>query len=153
MLLSEIVRYNNALPVSTEDLKWSLGEAFLNLRRIARPGTSIFLISDFLGSSSDYSKENLFKLSQSNEVTAILCTDPLEHVLPIAGRYAVTDGSSSSDLETGNEVVRLAYEKSATDRIEKLDKTMSKLGIPLLKAATNKSELKLLQSFYGKQKK
>ena len=147
MLLSEIVRYNNALPVTTEYINWSLGEALLNLRRIARPGTSIFLISDFLGSDSDYSKENLFKLSQHNEVTAILCTDPLEHVLPIAGRYAVTDGLSNSNLDTGNEVIRLAYEKSAADRIKNLDKTMSKLGIPLLRATTNKSELTLLQSF------
>ena len=153
MLLSEIVRYNNALPVTTEYINWSLGGALLNLRRIARPGTSIFLISDFLGSDSDYSKENLFKLSQHNEVTAILCTDPLEHVLPIAGRYAVTDGLSNSNLDTGNEVIRLAYEKSAADRIKNLDKTMSKLGIPLLRATTNKSELTLLQSFYGKQKK
>ena len=153
-LLSEIVSYNNALPITTtENFKWSMGDAFLNLRRIARPGTSIFLISDFLGFGSDYSKENLFKLSQHNEVTAILCTDPLEHELPIAGRYVVTDDVSTCDLETGDEVVRLAYEKSAANRLEKLNKTMSRLGIPLLRATTNQSELTLLQSFYGKQKK
>ena len=103
-----------------------------------------------MGWESDSSKENLFKLSQHNEVTAILCSDPLEQQLPAAGYYAVTDGESIASLQTSAQEMRRAYEETAITRTDKLGDIMSRLGIPLLKASTDESELTLLQSFYGK---
>ncbi len=56
-----------------------------NLRRIARPGSSLFLISDFRGASQERAREHLFELAKHTELTAVACADPLESELPRAG--------------------------------------------------------------------
>ena len=56
-----------------------------NLRRIARPGSSLFLISDFRGAAHEHSQEHLFELAKHTELTALACNDPLEFELPRAG--------------------------------------------------------------------
>jgi len=148
-LLSQIAAYNRALPLPNPSEVDSFADMLSNLRRIARPGTSLFLISDFHGASQEHAREHLFQLAQHTELTAVACSDPLESRLPRAGKYAVTDGSERSELHTADSKLRHAYRQRFQQRRDVLTQDLLRLGIPLLQASTNRAPFNLLQQFYG----
>ena len=147
-LISAIARYNLALPLATPATT-DFADALAQLRRIARPGSSVFIISDFRGAGEQDAREQLFQLAQHIEVTAIACSDPLEAELPRAGHYAVTDGRARSDLDTADKKLRSIYSTRARQQRELLAGDLLRLGIPLLQATTHQSPFSLLQQFYG----
>jgi uncharacterized protein (DUF58 family) len=147
-LLSEIARYNLALPLAAPAAT-PFADTLATLRRIARPGSSVFIISDFRGAGEQDAREQLFQLAQHIEITAIACGDPLEAELPRAGRYAVTDGRARSELDTADAKLRLSYSARAQQQRESLAGDLLRLGIPLLQATTNQAPFSLLQQFYG----
>ena len=76
-----------------------LEHALLCLRRVARPGSLIFLLSDFR--SFDAAAEiQLQRLCKHNDVSMLFIHDRLESGLPPAGRYRVTDGGREFTLDT-----------------------------------------------------
>ena len=147
-LLSEVAGYNKALPM-TAPAKAGFPEILSNLRRIVRPGSSLFIISDFRGAGDEHAREQLFQLAQHIEITAIACSDPLEGVLPRAGHYAVTDGTARSELDTADSSLRKAYAERARAQRELLSTDLLRLGIPMLQARTDQAPFSLLQQFYG----
>ena len=148
-LLSELTQYNRALPLPSPCPDDSFTLMLSNLRRIARPGSSLFLVSDFRGASSDGAREQLFQLAQHTELTAIACSDPMEAELPRAGRYTVTDGTEQSELHTANRQLRNDYRKQFQQQRTTLSRDLLRLGIPLLQASTDMAPFTLLQQFYG----
>jgi len=148
-LLSQLVDYNRALPLAPDAENGDFADVLANLRRIARPGSSLFIISDFRGASGELAQEQLFRLAQHIEITAIACNDPLEAGLPRAGRYAVTNGRERSELDTGDQSLRSAYAGDYRQQRETLSRNLQRLGIPLLQATTDQAPLSLLQSLYG----
>ena len=148
-LLSHVAEFNNALPLAAAGSGSGFAEILANLRRIVRPGSSLFIVSDFRGAGEEHAREHLFQLAQHSEITAIACNDPLEAELPRAGRYAVTDGNRRSELNTADSALRTAYQQRALEQRELLSTDLRKLGIPLLQAATDSAPFSLLQQFYG----
>jgi uncharacterized protein (DUF58 family) len=124
-----------------------------NLRRIARPGSSLFLVSDFRGAETEDARELLFQLSQHTEITAIKCSDPMEARLPRGGHYAVTDGTRRSELNTADRALRKRYRSRLKAKDEGLARDMLRLGIPLLQARTDLSPYRLLQDYYGERRR
>lgn len=151
-LISQIDEYNRALP-SESEAAIEFSEVLANLRRIARPGSSVFIVSDFRGASDEHAREQLFQLAQHIEITAIACSDPLEAQLPRAGHYAVTNGSARSELDTAEKSLRHSYSERARQQRERLSTDFLKLGIPLLQASTDRAPFSLLQTFYGDQRR
>jgi uncharacterized protein (DUF58 family) len=152
-LLSHVVEYNRALPLAADQRERPFADILANLRRIARPGSSLFLVSDFHGADEAEAREQLFQLAQHTEITAIACADPLEAELPRAGRYAVTDGSDRSELDTADRRLRSDYRQRARARRQALATDLSRRGIPLLEARTDRAPFSLLQQFYGDSKR
>ena len=152
-LLSEIDQYNHALPPPQPGDDNTFDDMLSNLRRIARPGTSLFLVSDFHGADSEAAREHLFQLAQHTQITALSCNDPLEFSLPRAGRYAVTDGSARSELNTADRSLQREYQVAMTLRQDKLKRDLRRLGVPLLDASTSEAPFALLQNFYGEQRR
>ena len=148
-LLSELTAYNNALPPAAPPGEDSFSTMLSNLRRIARPGSSLFLVSDFRGASGEHAREHLFQLAQHTEITAIVCSDPIEAELPRAGQYAVTDGEQRSELHTGDSKLRATYRENFQRQRRQLSRDLMRLGIPLLQATTPQSPFTLLQGYYG----
>lgn len=148
-LLSHVVDYNGALPAEDADAIDSFSSMLTNLRRIARPGSAIFLISDFYGADQELAREQMFQLSQHTEITAIACSDPLESELPRGGQYAVTDGNQRSELHTGDRNLRSKYRLEFEQRQSDLSKDFQRLGIPILRATTNVAPFSLLRKYYG----
>ena len=118
-------------------------------RRVARPGTSVFFISDFAGADSDEAQKEMFRLARHTEITAIHCSDPLEEHLPPAGHYAVTDGRERLDLDTAAPDLKTRYAHEAQQRIEEYREGLRRLGVPMLRARTDDAPLSLLRRLYG----
>lgn len=151
-LLSHINSYNHALPLSpslSPGDENSFSSMVHNLRRIAKPGSAIFLVSDFHGAEQERAREHLFQLAQHTEITALDCSDPLEQALPRSGFYAVTNGEHRSELQTSNKALRKEYRTRFTQRREVLSHNLQRLGIPLLQASTNEAPFQILQQYYG----
>ncbi len=147
-LLSQIAQYNRALPLAGP-ADTGFAEILANLRRIVRPGSSLFIVSDFRGAEEDGAREQLFQMAQHIEITAIACSDPLEADLPKAGRYAVTDGSARSELDTADRGLRSSYRERARQRSELLSRDLLRLGIPMMRVRTDQAAFSVLQQFYG----
>ncbi|EEB78958.1 conserved hypothetical protein [marine gamma proteobacterium HTCC2148] len=148
-LLSQLESFNHALPVETAPDTDSFADMLANLRRIAKPGSNIYLISDFQGADRESAHKHLFQLAQHTQVTALACTDPLEATLPRGGRYAVTDGQQRSELNTGSRLLRKEYSDSFNSAQQQLQQNMARLGIPVLQASTAEPPFSLLQTYYG----
>lgn len=94
----------------------SVSEAARHLAHLVRPGSLVFLLSDFAQLSSDPAPW-LAALSAANEVVLVHIYDPLEAVAPPSGRYPVTDGTYYGILDTRSLRSREAYvERFATRR-------------------------------------
>ena len=152
-LLSQISSYNATLPVDSSNEADSFAQMLSNLRRIARPGSSIFLISDFRGASEEGAREHLFELTKHTELTALACSDPLESDLPKAGTYAVTNGRERSELDTGMRQLRDSYRRRQQRQRESLSNDLIRLGVPLLQASTHLPPFNLLQTYFGEMRR
>jgi uncharacterized protein (DUF58 family) len=152
-LISHIERYNHALPQaspqSTTADESSFGHMLHNLRRIAKPGCSIFIVSDFHGAEGERAQEHLFQLAQHTEIAALACSDPLELELPRSGHYAVTNGEHRSELQTSNKAMRQEFHARFLQRRDALSANLQRLGIPLLQASTAEAPFQMLQKYYG----
>ncbi len=148
-LLNALTAMNQALPLDPSEHSQRFSDMLVELRRIARPGSSIFLISDFSGASEDDALEQLYQLGRHLEITALHCSDPLEQTLPDAGRYTVTDGSARAQLYTGNHRVREDFSQRFDAQLTALRQSLGKLGIPLIAASTSESPLGILQAYYA----
>ena len=152
-LMKRMGEYNQLLNSSTgihladsERLKTSLTE----LRRIARPGSAIYFISDFSGYQDEDVQKQLFLLSRHCEITAIYIYDRLEHTLPSAGQYTISDGEQRRPIFTGDAKLRQHYQQQFQDNLENLQAMMAKLGIPLIEISTHQAPLKRLLRYFGK---
>lgn len=152
-ILSEIVAYNQTLPLAEAEPADSFADMLAKLRRVARPGSSLYLISDFHGATEPRAREHLYELAQHTEITAFACRDPLEQTLPRAGRYAVTDGRDRAELSTADSGLRRAFEEEARVRDETLSRDLRRLGIPLLAMSTCEAPFPHLQRYYGEARR
>jgi uncharacterized protein (DUF58 family) len=152
-LLSQVAEYNHALPLASASEPDSFADMLANLRRIARPGSSLFLVSDFRGASREHAREHLFQLAQHTELTAVACADPMESELPRAGKYTVTDGSARSELNTADKRLRNIYQQRFQQHRDLLSQDLLRLGIPMLQASTDRAPFTLMQQFYGNSRR
>ena len=87
----------------------SISDAAAHLTRLVRPGSLVFLLSDFAQVSSDAAVW-LAALSAGNEVVLAHIYDPLEAAAPPPGRYPVTNGAAArAVLDTRSPRLRQAY--------------------------------------------
>ena len=152
-LLSHINSYNQALPVQLQEREGSFSSMIHNLRRIAKPGSAIFIVSDFHGAEEERAQEHLFQLAQHTEITALACADPLELELPRSGFYAVTNGEQRSELQTANKALRAQYHERYSQRRDSLSASLQRLGVPLLPMSTSDAPFAILQQYYGNSKR
>jgi uncharacterized protein (DUF58 family) len=98
----------------------SLSAAAGHLARLARPGSLVFLLSDFAG-LSEADGAWLARLSAGSEVVLVQVYDPLEAAPPPPGRYPVTDGRRRGLVDTAAEVQRSAWHQRFSDRVSLLE--------------------------------
>ena len=100
--LNGLQKQHNSLQVNSEStlskaqLEQKFVEACAHLRRVAHPGSLVYLVSDFQN-MTDNALQHLFQLQKHCEVVACWINDPIEHQLPpnISSNMPVTDGQST----------------------------------------------------------
>ena len=122
----------------------TVGDLLQQLERIAKPGARLFLISDFHDLFDADHLLPLRRLARKTQVIAVAISDVLEAELPRAGFYAVTDGVTHSQLNTGASGVNEAFAREYEEKQDQLTRRLRELRIPLLPVRTNQDPLKQL---------
>lgn len=96
--IHQLVEYNHALttPVAPPT-KNSMEEMLNDIRRVAKPGSAVFVISDF-HDFNQACREPLSILSRHCDLTAIQVHDPLEESLPANTFLSITNGERKLNI-------------------------------------------------------
>jgi uncharacterized protein (DUF58 family) len=125
-----------------------LAEQLKQIQRIARPGSALFLISDFHDGLNPGVLQTLRRLVQHVQITGVMISDPLERNLPAAGRYVVSDGAGRSALDTGNRKLVAQFSAEFDAHAQALRDAYQGLRIPLISISTDQLPLTVLQRYF-----
>lgn len=123
----------------------TLENVLARLMHHARPGSLVYIISDFRG-INDQVENYLAKLSRHCEVVLMFVYDPLESHLPEKGRYrfiaslsgtgAATDDKRDVVIDTGDRQRLLKYHQHFARRLDQLEQIAKKMGLALIQCST-----------------
>lgn len=121
----------------------SLQQVLARLIQHARPGSLLYIISDFRG-LNDKVELHLSKLARHCDLVLIHIYDPLESHLPAKGRYRLTDGERDTLLDTGDTQRVLSYQQQFQQRQARLKNLCKKWRMTLLECSTTDDPLQVL---------
>lgn len=146
-LLNMMAEYNQSL-VSQNHRQETRGKylhkALEQIYRITRPGSNVYLISDFAdldGSCWDY----LQQLALHNTVICFMVYDTLEENLPLPGVYSITDGDRRATIDTHSRALRDQYQQQFETRVQHLEEQFRKLKITFIPLKTSDRVLEQLE--------
>jgi uncharacterized protein (DUF58 family) len=113
-----------------------LSKSLADIRRITKPGSTLYIISDF-STLDEVAMQYLNQLSRHNNVVCCFVYDALEENLPVPGYYSITDGRSKGTLNSHSQKARHDYQANFAARMEALQADLTKMQIPFLKLRTN----------------
>ncbi len=117
------------------------GEHALNrLAQVTRPGSLVYLISDFRELSASL-ESTLFRMARHSEVVLLQVEDPLEVELPPAGIYRVTDGREEAEIDSSLPSARRNYRRNHDRRSDQLQQLANKTGSRLVRLSTADEDL------------
>jgi len=123
-------------PATAETLETDAERALQRLTRVARPGSLIFLVSDFRRLGPDYERY-LNELAGHCDLLLVHCYDAVEAELPPPGRYRIQSVDRSFSIETGNEAMRRRYRERFAARRAALDALCRRPGIRIVDCPTD----------------
>lgn len=140
-LLSE-VPIDDIIDNSTQ----ALDHAFYRLRYTTKPGSLIYLISDFSHLSTKHHAQ-LAQLRRHNDVALIHIYDAIEQALPPSGTYHLQSLAKKLCIQTKSEKVRGQYEKAFKQKQEDLKSLCQKHRMRFLSIATHDEPVDLLKNW------
>ena len=96
------------------DSPTSLANSLEECRRITRPGTAVFIISDFHDFNSAAAKA-LSNLGKHTDVSLLQVSDQREDELPFKGNIAISDGNDSRSVSVSKNL-KQAYHKQLIEQ-------------------------------------
>lgn len=157
-LLNQVFEYNQRLPKAKDpesqipadkSFKPGLAHALGQIRRITKPGSTLYVISDFI-TLDDKALQYLNQLSRHNNVICCLIYDTLEESLPVPGIYSITDGNRKGALNTHNNKARIRYREQFYERMNYLTTEFDRLQIQLIKMRTNQLVVEQIRKWIAK---
>jgi uncharacterized protein (DUF58 family) len=143
-LIKQLVKMQDAKSSSTNSEV--IQQALARLRRVAHPGSLIFLISDFRYLNAQ-AESHLKQIAKHNEVVMLFIYDPLESQLPPSGRYRLSDGQFDVTVNTSEQDRIIKYHTRFEQHQAHLQKLLNRHR--LLACATTDDPVKILQgAFY-----
>ena len=122
-------------------------DAIQRLARLARPGSLVFIISDFY-QLDRLTEEHLLKIKASSDCVFVRVLDALEHTPPPSGRYAVTNGKSHSFIDTKDSQQSLDYREWFTKQHKTLSQLSTKTNIPVVELSTASEPVDVLKRMF-----
>ncbi|OED41195.1 hypothetical protein ACH42_14530 [Endozoicomonas sp. (ex Bugula neritina AB1)] len=150
-LFSQTEKLNNELSIRTmtsSTSKGHLAKALRHARRVAHPGTHIFLISDF-NDMDEETGRHLRNLSRHCQVMALQVSDPLEQELPAPDRYTITNGMHRQTIDTRHRSLRQQFNQQSVSRNQWLTDEFKRYRIPLLQLNAAEDTSEQLLALFG----
>ncbi|TDJ69874.1 MAG: DUF58 domain-containing protein [Proteobacteria bacterium] len=123
----------------------TLAAAAARLKRLAKPGSLVFIISDFR-ELDEALESDLVHLSRHCDLTLLFVYDPFEAALPTAATQArVTDGRTDITIKFGDEKSSRLYVEHFNDRYGRIAKLCRDYRILQGKLATTDDPLAVVQ--------
>ena len=110
--------------------------ALNRVQKAARPGSLIFLFSDFR-EWDQQAKTALLRLGTHHEVVAFLIYDQVEQTAPPPGSYPITNGQAHGILQTHSSQVVESYAQVFQARYEEVRRLCRSRGIGFVPIATH----------------
>jgi uncharacterized protein (DUF58 family) len=158
-LLNQIFTFNQKLNAKKEhtpdsepqaaDFKPGLAHALGQIRRITKPGSTLYVISDF-ATLDETALQYLNQLSRHNNVVCCMVYDALEESLPTPGVYSITDGSSKGSINTHSSKARSRYKQQFEERVATIESGLERLKIRLIKLRTNQLVVEQVREWIAK---
>jgi len=114
------------------------------LRRVAKPGSLVFILSDFKALDKDVEKY-LIQLARHCDVVCIFIYDSLESDLPAPGYYNLSDGQSFALMDTTQTTLVKAYKKRFVERKHHFLSFCKKSAIHSMLLRTDDDILKVME--------
>jgi uncharacterized protein (DUF58 family) len=124
LLNSMIKVQQGALTTGPEQI--TLANACARLRRLAHPGSLIFILSDF-SQLDELAKQHIAQLSKHCEVIAYPISDPFEHRLPhvkMSQRVTLSDGHNRQQIVLGEKDTELQYSNQHQAHFDEIENTL-----------------------------
>lgn len=126
------------------------GEIFIEqaLSRLAhhvRPGSMVYLISDFRGMNSQ-AEAHLAKLAQHCDVVLLFVYDSLESALPEKGCYRFTYDQRDITIDANDRLRLSTYQQNFIDRQQQLALTAKKMRAAFIPCNTSDDPVHILQA-------
>jgi uncharacterized protein (DUF58 family) len=122
----------------------TLEKVLARLMQHARPGSLVYIISDFRGINEQV-ETYLAKLVKHCEVVLIFVYDPLESHLPEKGRYRFTDEMRDVVIDTGDQQRLLKYQQHFNQRLQQLEQISKKMGLAFIQCSTTDDPIQRLR--------
>ena len=158
-LLNQIFTFNQKLNAKKEhtpdsepqaaDFKPGLAHALGQIRRITKPGSTLYVISDF-ATLDETALQYLNQLSRHNNVVCCMVYDAPEESLPTPGVYSITDGSSKGSINTHSSKARSRYKQQFEERVATIESDLERLKIRLIKLRTNQLVVEQVREWIAK---
>ncbi len=127
-----------------------LTQAMAALRRVARPGSLVVILSDFTALTRG-AQAYLSGVARHNEVLAVFLSDPLERELPPPGRYRLVAADAELAIDTRARPTREQYQQAFARRSRRLEDFCQRYGIHLLPLSTEDDPVVALQTALGRR--
>jgi len=124
--------------------------AMASLRRVARPGSLVVILSDFVGLTRT-AQSYLSSVARHNEVLAVFLSDPLERELPPPGRYRLVTDDDELAIDTHGRAVRHDYRSAFESRAHELELFCQRYGVHLMPLSTDDDPVGALQTALGRR--
>ena len=135
---------------ASDDGEAQLTKAMAALRRVARPGSLVVILSDFVGLSRA-AQSYLSGVARHNEVLAVQINDPFERKLPPPGRYRLVAEDEELAIDTYANAARRDYEQAYSERSKEFEKFCLRYGIHVMPMSTQDDPVTALQTALGRR--
>ncbi len=125
-------------------------QAMSALRRVARPGSLVVVISDFTGFTRQ-AQSYLSSVARHNEVLAVFINDPLERELPPPGRYRLVSPDDELAIDTYAAPARRDYAHAFEERLHALERFCQTYHVHLMPMSTDDDPVSTLQTALGRR--
>ncbi|MDX1561280.1 MAG: DUF58 domain-containing protein [Gammaproteobacteria bacterium] len=120
------------------------------LLRVARPGSLVWLCSDFVGQGPDFARQ-ITQLASHGDVNLLHVYDPIEAELPPPGRYRINMGKKTLTIDTSDTELRRRFQADFAARCEQLAGLGRLPGVKLVSCASNEDPAAVLRRHFARR--
>ena len=147
-ILGAIAHHPAWRPQNQSVEKRDMQAAMSRLRKVTRPGSLVFMISDFR-KMNHQAEVHLANIARHSDIVMIHVSDPIEDELPARGQYQVSDGNRVIQLNTSDKRYREQYHQRFDSHRQHLQKLCRKHRMFYLPVSTQDDPLTALQAGLG----